>query len=470
MATIYKTLSKREKGGEYEILIRLRNGNDYDINAKSGVFVTADNFKNGDLVVNRRKIGNDIELHETREKQLRNLESAILNAVKSMDKAEVTKTWLSEFINRHNNPEKYAPVTEQKKDVYALINEYLSCNNFSYYHIKAIRVLARDIARYECFIRSMGEEEERANKKAKEQTHEYDKNFTFDVDKVTADTITDFFDYLKNEKQLSTEYPKLFYRLLKVHPVGMRKGFSTLEARGENTLVKLRKKLKAFFNWLSDTRRTQNRPFDGVKIGTEKYGVPYYITIDERNRIADFDFSDNKPLGVQRDIFVFHCFVGCRVGDLMKLTNENVGNGIMTYCPHKTKDDGDAPILARIPLHPKAVELIKKYHGVDKQGRLFPFISSQKYNEAIKRIFTAVGITRIVIVRDPVTGENVAKPINEIASSHLARRTFVGNAYKKVSDPNIICKMSGHVEGSRAFARYRKIDDDMLKSVIDLIG
>ena len=69
-----------------------------------------------------------------------------------------------------------------------------------------------------------------------------------------------------------------------------------------------------------------------------------------------------------------------------------------------------------------------------------------------------------------MTGEMEMRPINELASSHLARRTFVGIAYKQVSDPNIIGKMSGHVEGSKAFVRYRDIDDEMLKSVIDKIG
>ena len=60
--------------------------------------------------------------------------------------------------------------------------------------------------------------------------------------------------------------------------------------------------------------------------------------------------------------------------------------------------------------------------------------------------------------------------MNKIASSHLARRTFIGNLYHQVADPNIIGKMSGHVEGSKAFARYRDIDDEMLKDVIGKIG
>lgn len=118
---------------------------------------------------------------------------------------------------------------------------------------------------------------------------------------------------------------------------------------------------------------------------------------------------------------------------------------------------------------PKAEELIAKYKGVDKEGRLFPFITAQKYNDAIKKIFALAGITREVIVRNALTGENEARPLNEIASSHLARRTFVANLYNKVADPNIIGRMSGHVEGSRAFVRYRNIEDETLRSVIGLI-
>ena len=62
------------------------------------------------------------------------------------------------------------------------------------------------------------------------------------------------------------------------------------------------------------------------------------------------------------------------------------------------------------------------------------------------------------------------RPLNEIASSHMARRTFIGNMYKKVKDPDLIGSMSGHVEGSKAFARYRTIDDDMKRELVDMIN
>lgn len=150
----------------------------------------------------------------------------------------------------------------------------------------------------------------------------------------------------------------------------------------------------------------------------------------------------------------------------MNLTEDNITNGILVYMPHKTKDEGKA-FLARVPLSKQALALLAKYEGKDKKGRIMPFIAEQNYNDAIKEILKICKIKRKVPVRNPKTGDEEMKPLYEVASSHMARRTFVGNAYKVVQDPNLIGRMSGHVEGSKAFARYRDIDDAMLEDVIN---
>lgn len=458
MARIYFKLSRRVQPttGKSEIIIRLRNGKDYDILAKSGIFIVPCNFKEegngyGVVSVNRRKIDNDIEYHKQQETTLKNLETHILDMVGGKAKEEITKEWLADVIDRFVHPEKYAPIYE-RKDVYDLFNEYLGKKQYSEDYHRGNLVMIRSVARYEAFTRL---------KKRKD--------FTFDIDKVTKEDIEDYRDYLRKEKQLSEEHPKLFKRILANYPANVKKGNNTIDDRGENAVFKLLKKLKAFFAWLNEEGMTDNRPFEGVRLGKEQFGTPYYITIEERNTIASTPMP-SKHLTIQRDIFVFHCFVGCRVSDLMRLTTDNISGGILTYTPHKTKDDGEQALVARVPLHPKAVELIEKYKGIDRKGRLFPFISPQKYNDAIKEVFTISGITRYVEVRNALTGDIERRPINEVASSHLARRTFVGNAYFKVADPNIIGKMSGHVEGSKAFARYRNIEDETLKEVINLIG
>jgi hypothetical protein len=52
----------------------------------------------------------------------------------------------------------------------------------------------------------------------------------------------------------------------------------------------------------------------------------------------------------------------------------------------------------------------------------------------------------------------------------MGRRTFIGNMYKQVKDPDLIGSMSGHVEGSKAFTRYRAIDDEMKIELVNLIN
>ena len=202
---------------------------------------------------------------------------------------------------------------------------------------------------------------------------------------------------------------------------------------------------------------------------TEVYGTPYYITLEARDKIAGYDLSANPSLEAQRDIFIFQCLIGCRVSDLMAMTPGSIINGAIEYMLQKTK--GERPQVVRVPLNAIAKALVEKYAGSDDlmNGKLFPFISSQKYNVEIKKIFTTCGVNRMVTVLNPTTGAEEKRPMNEIASSHLARRTFIGNLYKKVKAPNLVGSLSGHKEGSKAFARYRDIDEDMKKELVNLL-
>lgn len=459
MKILLRLSSKINMGGMSEIMLSANNrigDKVVTLRAKSEVYIMPVFFsqEKGIDMSRKKLIAPDVRIwHNEAKCKLDGILSSIAHAEETARKEDMIGDWLKKVVEKHLHPERYQQESS-KKSMYDLWEEYLFKKNLSNGRIRGIRVLIRAIARYEGFIRA---------------TEKDRKDFVFDINKVTKDDIGDFMDYLRNEENLSNEYRHIFKVLLERYPSNIEKGKSEIKGRGENTVITLMKKLKAFFNWLYESDKTSNRPFDGFKIGTEKYGTPYYISVDERNLIARTPMP-TKHLETQRDIFIFHCFVGCRVSDLIKLTKANITEGILTYTPHKTKDEGEQAVVARVPLHENAVKLIDKYRGTDKKGRLFPFISPQKYNDAIKEIFTIAGITRSVEIRNARTGEMEVCPINEIASSHIARRTFVGNAYRKVSDPNIIGKMSGHVEGSKAFSRYRNIEDETLKNVIDLIG
>jgi len=201
----------------------------------------------------------------------------------------------------------------------------------------------------------------------------------------------------------------------------------------------------------------------------------------------------------QRDIFIFQCLIGCRISDLYtmrqsNITSEKTSKGdrkCINYIPRKTKEGN--PITVSVPLNDTALKILKKYEYMQSEvlvdnryskeniakaiknnqatatsdAPIFPLIAQQRYNEYIKEIFKACGITRVVSVINPTTGEVEQKSIADVASSHLARRTFVGNLYNKVQDPNLVGSLSGHKEGSRAFSRYRTINIDIKADLID---
>ena len=61
------------------------------------------------------------------------------------------------------------------------------------------------------------------------------------------------------------------------------------------------------------------------------------------------------------------------------------------------------------------------------------------------------------------------RPIYEVASSHMARRTFIGNIYKQVKDQHLVSSLTGHSDNSRAFVRYRNIDIDMKQELVNIL-
>lgn len=347
------------------------------------------------------------------------------------------------LIDEVLHPEKY---TRTGTSFFAAFDEYMEKHEKAETSRRNFMVLYRALQRFEAI-----------------QATEV-QGFELTLDGLDEDILSDFDSFLRNEHTLFEEYPEVYERFR--YNSDHRKNPKP-QPRGDNAITNLMKKLRAFVAWCNDQEITTNYPFRKYKIKVEKYGRPVYISLEERNTIADYNLSHNPRLETQRDIFIFQCLIGCRVGDLLKLTRNNIVNGAVEYVAQKTKDEKAE--FVRVPLNGRASAILKKYRKHKGTG-LLPFITSQRYNDAIKEVFTACGITRMVTVINPTTGEEEKRPINEVASSHMARRTFVGNIYKQVKDPNLIGALSGHKEGSRAFARYRDIDEDIKKEVVSLIN
>ena len=277
--------------------------------------------------------------------------------------------------------------------------------------------------------------------------------------------ITRFEAFLRDEHLYVPKYAKIYETIPFADLTKL--GRPPQRERSRNTTHKYMKDLNVFFKWCVNNDIITKNPMRGYKIVSEVYGTPYYLTKEERNYIASFDLSESKTLEVARDCFIFQCFVGCRFGDLYRLTKENVNNGYLEYVPQKTK--GKRANVIRVPLHDEAKRILLKYADTNRKTLLplRPWVDNQ--NKLIKRFFTLMGITRKVMVFNSTTMQEEARPLNEVASTHLARRTFIGILYKQIKDPCLISSMSGHAPNSTAFARYRTIDDDIKTETINLL-
>ncbi len=338
-------------------------------------------------------------------------------------------------VDQELHPEKYK-IDGESLSYFEIFDEFLNQHNVSEGRKAHFRVLKRSLQRYELY-----------------------KRLKLNIDTVSKKQLGDIKKFLSDEPKVYKERPEIY----KLIPESKKP-----RPRGHNYLVSMMKLYRTFCLWMvkPSIGITKNNPFEDYSIDSERYGTPIYITIQERNDLYHIDLSEKQSLEIQRDIFVFHCLVGCRVGDLFSLKKNNVIDGAIEYVARKTKDE--RPVTVRVPLNTIAKEILDKYK--DAAGdKLLPFIAEQNYNLAIKDIFKIAGLTRIVTVLNTITREEEKKPLNEVASSHMARRTFIGNLYKKVKDPNLIGSLSGHKEGSRAFARYRDIDEDMKQDLVKLL-
>ena len=429
MPKITATLSQRvDARGKSEILLRFVGGRDHIYRLHSRLSVQPSRWKDGAVVVPRLETPERGELVRLRDR-LDDLVRFLLAEFQAADRGAVTRLWMQQAVERFHHP-----AAGGGRGFFDLYDEFCRVQEVGRARQKRYKVVGEALRRWEA-VRGA---------------------------KLTAEgwetrTLDEFHDFLAGEHRTARlkKWAKV-YRGMDRMP----------EERGKNAIIDYMKVLRAFFNWLHRRGLCKADPFDGYQVGMETYGVPYYLTIEERDRLYRCNLGRHPALAVQRDIFVFQCLVGCRVGDLVKLREGDIVDGVLTYIPRKTADN--RPFVVRVPLNATAAEIVARYAGLCG-GRLLPFISPQKYNDALKRCFLAARLRRPVSVLDPVTREEVKRPLYEVASSHLARRTFIGNLYKQVADPNLIGALSGHTEGSRAFARYRAIDDEMKQGLVGML-
>ena len=421
MASVVFRTSSKIIAGKSELLVRFYAPNAVDLRAKSRIYVPHDdwNTQQQRLNIPRRNMNQHTIMLTQLQQQIDDLRAFILE--RFMADYYVNKSWLENVIAEfHHADAKNAPVL-----IADTVEQYIAAHDILDTTARKYRVVENLLRRFSTA-----------------------KHCPLYVGQLTTAQIDDFVQFLRKETKRR------------------KSGKDVIVERSQNTINTKLRCIRALCHWYVETGRAETNPFDRYKIPSDVYGTPTFLTLDERDKLYATHF-DNVSMETQKDIFVFQCHVGCRVSDLMSLTTANLTNdGFLQYIQQKLRKS--KPIVVRVPLTDTAKEIIAKYAG-QPDNRLLPFISDIKYNVAIKKVLRAAGITRTVIVQNKLTYEEEPRAICDIAASHLARRTFMGNMFKKVKSERIVSAFTGHAAHSQAFSRYTDVDDEMKRQIIQEI-
>ena len=459
MATITLRLSKKyNELNRCEIMLTFRHGRAIYQRAGTRIFIeNKPAFWDGEKMVMRaRSATEEVKYHRDQKEKLEELCKEVAERWQKADKNHVSPSWLKDVIEQFyksfETPEEL--IEDAHHDtVTSVFPLFVANRRVSDFRLKHFWTLWRMFRRYELL---------------RGETFEFESFSHRDLEAFRTFLLTEHQYWFRDEetnkmKCTNRRYLKAFHQVNdECRNLGRKIESRCPEPRSKNTLNNILVILKSYWLWCMKEGYTERNPFNKFTIDSAEYGTPYYITQEERLQLEAAPLEGT--VAVQRDIFIFQSYVGCRVGDLYKFTYDNIIDDCLKYTPRKTKDNN--PVLVEVPLISKAKKLIEKYYDPDR-GTLFPFLSQQKYNIHIKKAFQEAGLNRKVAVLNPQTRQYEMRPLYEVATSHMARRTFTGIAYSLVQDPNIIASMTGHAEGSKAFNRYRKIDMSVKKSLMD---
>lgn len=216
---------------------------------------------------------------------------------------------------------------------------------------------------------------------------------------------------------------------------------------GQNTAMKHIERFRKMVNMAIKYEWLEKDPFMKFK-ATFKKTSRESLTEDELKRVESKSFSIARLQQV-KDLFIFSCYTGLAYADVMELEPSNVilgmdGKHWITTSRKKT----DMPV--RLPLLPKALEIIEKYKehpSVKAEGTLLPGISNQKLNSYLKEIADLCHIQKNL-------------------TFHLARHTFATTITLTNGVPiETVSKLLGHssIRTTQIYAKVveTKVSNDM---------
>lgn len=392
MATI-KYLIKG-KNNLSTIYVRLRDGRTTDLTVSTGYTIEPKYWSESTGKV--KQIASNAEKVNI-SNDLQNLERKISDSLNS-DKGtaiQINRSWLEGVILKYKNP-----LLEQKTEfLIDRIKEYQNDLKNRINKKTGKKISSATIRNFKTLISHIEKYEE--VKKIRLNIHDIDLTFHS--------------DYYKFAEKILT---------LSVNSIGR-------DLRQIKTVC-----LDARDKGIATNKQVESRKFNAPTEPTD------FVTITELEieKIKNQKFKDSGYLDNARDWLIIGCWTGCRVNDLMKLTNDNIlmtpqGQKFIRYTQSKTGKQVD------IPIHSHVNEILERLGNFPRS------ISDVKFNEYIKTVCQKAGLT------DEVKGSKQNKQTHkketgvfekwELIRSHTCRRSFATNHYNKLSN-KLIMAVTGH--------------------------
>jgi len=236
------------------------------------------------------------------------------------------------------------------------------------------------------------------------------------------------------------------YKFLDSFDIFIKKDFNNQQ----NTAWNYHKHFRRVLNLAISLDYIDKNPYSKFKVGLDETHREI-LSMEELQRLEDKNIQIER-LSVVRDIFIFACYTGLSFSDIAKLSRIHLQHGA----------DGKEWIIidrsktnnrCRIPILPKAREILKRYEDYPKISNkdiLLPVLTNQKMNSYLKELGDICDI-------------------NKNITMHIARHTFATSVTLSNGVPiETVSKILGHTS-LKTTQIYAKVLDKKISEDMDLL-
>tara|TARA_R110002033_G_scaffold61484_1_gene112146 strand:- start:6333 stop:7568 length:1236 start_codon:yes stop_codon:yes gene_type:complete len=215
-----------------------------------------------------------------------------------------------------------------------------------------------------------------------------------------------------------------------------------------NGVMKHLERFKKMVNLAVKLEWMTKNPFQQFQLKFDKFDR-LYLSERELELIEHTVFNQNR-LEQVKDCFLFSCYTGLSYVDVKELTIHKITKGIDNQNWIFTKREKTNE-LVKIPILPKAWDILEKYKANKNVHGVLPLCSNQKTNSYLKEIAKDCGIQKNI-------------------TFHVARHTFATTVMLSNGVPiETVSKLLGHTKLSTTQIYARVVETKISEDISNLL-